>query len=224
MATNKNTTWGSRSKRTSVIALGLVAILAGVAVAYFLKSQKFTNNKAVGGQLTVDATLPLNFEDTPLYPTDAADGGEAAVAKVFTLTNNNTVAVDYKMFATCEECIPDPAVDTTPDAQKARQDKIDQFNDLMVEISVDGYTCPTFDPTKNPDPNLLVGNNCKSYIYQGKLSAMGPNNKQDLGKVADGDSQDYEVRLWLQNDPNNEQPQQVENIWEFFIDAKTPTA
>jgi hypothetical protein len=205
------TSWGSRSKRTSVIALGLVAILAGVAVAYFLTSQKYGGNTAIGGTLTVDATLPLDFSSQPLYPTSDPTGGEAKVEQLFTITNNNTVQVKYQMLATCEECIPDPA--DTPDQADARAEKADQFNHLIVEIATD--------PPKDCSSTLPIIGSCQTYIYRGHLKDM--TTPVELGTIAAGDSGDYSVNLWLEN-VNEAQPQGIQNIWEFLVNAKTPVS
>jgi hypothetical protein len=204
----------NRSKRTSVVALGLVALLAGVAVAYFLTSAKFAGNKAVGGQLTVDVTgLPADFSSEPLYPT-TKNGSDDFATQLFSVTNNNTVPVTYKLFATCEECIPDPA--DTPDEAAARQKKIDQFNNLYVEISLESPpACPTLDSLQNKCP--------VNPHYKGRLADLTPANKMSLGNYEDGASGDFEVHLWL-NNVDSEQPQQIQNIWEFFVDAQTPTS
>ena len=208
MMTQTMSGWGARGKRTSLIALGLVAILAGIAVAYFLTSREFAGNQAVGGALTVDATLPMDFTDEPLYPTaedpappfppslDPPESNFSYAEKEFSIDNNNTVKVTYQLFATCEECIADPA--DTPEQAAARADKVDQFNNLWVQI--------TGGPT----------------TYKGKLADLSPTSPHNLGEIEDGSSTTYTVRLWLQNDPSRAQPQGVQNIWEFFVNAKTP--
>jgi len=218
MATENTQSWGARSKKTSVVALGLVAILAGIAVAYFLTSQRFAGNRAVGGTLSVDATLPIDFSDEPLYPTDDATGNEAYAEKEFTVTNNNTVDVVYQLFATCEECIPDPA--DTEEQAAARADKIDQYNNIYIRI---------FDPAaaglvpigQGTAPQAISGTPAKTY-YSGKLADLTPTSPASLGEIGDGDEHTYTVRIWLANDANRAQPQAVENIWEFFVNAKTP--
>jgi len=218
MATEMKTTWGHRSKKTSVVALGLVAILAGVAVAYFLTSAKFAGNRAVGGQLTVDATLPIDFSETALYPTNS-DGAQDFSDQDFTVTNLNSVKVTYSIFATCEECIPNPA--DTPEQAAARNEKIDQFNNLYIDIQ----TSPA--PTCGPETtvtNALDLTTCGAPIYHGKLADLKPETPAQLGEIAADDEQTYTVKLWLKNDATRAQPQAVENIWEFFINAKTPAS
>ncbi len=235
MNTQASTGWGSRSKRTTVIALGLVAVIAGVAVAYFLTSQKFAGNKALGGTLTVDATLPMDFTDETLYPTSPDPAGPTLTGdtadyideeingapesnwsyaeKEFTIDNNNPVDVTYELYATCEECIPDPA--DTEEAAAARADKADQFNNLFVRIYKPGETCtiPAVDLTCSAS---------ESEVHSGKLSEMTADNPAQLGNIPDGEEVTYTVRLWLQNDETRAQPQGVQNIWEFFVNAKTP--
>lgn len=210
MATENKQTWGARSKKTSVMALALVAILAGVAVAYFLTSQKFGNNRALGGTLSVDATLPMDFSDEALYPVNDPGTNDAYAEKEFTVTNNNSVDVTYQLFATCEECIPDPA--ETPEAAAARADKTDQFNNLYVRIFIPASTGAI----------PIVNNVPESEQYEGKLADLTPTNPAILGNIPDGEEVTYTVRLWLQNDATRAQPQGVENIWEFFVNAKTP--
>lgn len=61
MASETTQVWRRRSKRTTATALGLVAILAGIAVAFFLTNKTYANNLAKGGNLSVDSNLPLNF-------------------------------------------------------------------------------------------------------------------------------------------------------------------
>jgi hypothetical protein len=214
MATEKKQSWGTRSKRTSVVALGLVAILAGVAVAYFLTSQKFANNQAVGGSLTVDATLPIDFTDEPLYPTTKTNSDYQFAEKEFTITNNNSVNTRYQLFATCEECIPDPA--DTPAAADARAQKDDQYKNLMIKI---------FDPAPpSTPPGSIISPPKEKVYYEGKLSDLGPTTPADLGIINTDTDHTFTVRLWLENDATRAQPQAVQNIWEFFVNAKTPAA
>lgn len=217
MATETKKNWGQRSKKTSVVALGLVAILAGVAVAYFLTSEKFAGNKAVGGQLTVDATLPLDFTEGALYPTNA-NGTADYADQDFTVSNLNTVRVGYQLFATCEECIPNPA--DTPAQAAARADKIDQFNNLYVRIAeTPGATCGPETVITDKIPGATA---CGTPIYSGRLADLKADTPANLGQIPAGGDKTYNVRLWLKNDPTRAQPQGVENIWEFFINAKTP--
>jgi hypothetical protein len=211
MATEIMQNWGSRSKKTSVIALGLVAILAGIAVAYFLTSREYAGNQAVGGSLTVDATLPIDFSDEPLYPTNST-GTDDFAEKEFTITNNNTVPATYQLFATCEECITDPA--DTPEQAAARADKVDQFNNLYIKITTAG--------TAGTVPGVPVGSQPEVVHYNGKLADLSPTSPASLGNVNDGDEHTYTVRLWLANDASRAQPQAVQNLWEFFVNAKTP--
>jgi len=251
MATEKNTTWGARSKKTSVIALGLVAILAGVAVAFFLTQKKYPNNKALGGTLTVDATLPLDFTGDELYPTTTGPTGpsdsKAAAEDSFDIDNNNEVTAKYELFATCEECIEDPvekqACDDTqpPDdpntpvnentdptlndpnspackTYQARLDKINQWERLYVKIE-QVVPAGKIGTTEVPDP---LNEGSRTTKYQGRLADLKPIAPADLGQIAPDGTSLYEVTLWLDNDPNNAQPQAVTSIWEFFVNAKTP--
>jgi hypothetical protein len=225
MATEMTMTWGGRSKRTSVVALGLVAILAGIAVAYFLTSEKFAGNTAIGGTLTVDTTLPLDFTSQALYPTDENNPSEdAVVEQLFTITNNNTVAVQYQMFATCEDCIPDPA--DTPAEAEARAERKDQFDHLMVEITSDPpRQCQAF-PFNAAE---LIPNSpkCTAYVYKGHLAAMTApvtlttGGSTNANTVPAGEAHDWSVKLWLAN-VDAEQPQGIQNFWEFHINATTP--
>jgi len=217
MATETKQNWGQRSKKTSVVALGLVAILAGVAVAYFLTSSKFAGNRAVGGQLTVDATLPIDFTETALYPTNS-NGAADYADQDFTVSNLNSVKVKYEIFATCEECIPNPA-DTAEQAD-ARNKKIDQFNNLY--ISIQKSPAPTCGPETTITDQIPNATKCGTPIYQGKLADLSATAPAQLGEIAADGEQTYNVKLWLKNDATRAQPQAVENIWEFFINAKTP--
>jgi len=233
MANEHTTSWGQRGKKTSVVALGLVAILAGVAVAYFLTSQRFGGNSAIGGSLTVNASLPLDYTDEPLYPTNEDGTGDAVVDKDFTVENLNSVKVSYEIFATCEECIPNPA--DTPDDAAARQKKIDQFNQLYVDIQTSpAPTCGDTDKLSNNYPDgevegtntdpLDINKHCGAPIYHGRLADLNGDNKKSLGQIAAGADKTYTVKLWLKNDPNKAQPQEVLNTWEFVINAKTPVS
>ena len=214
MATENKQTWGARSKKTSVVALGLVAILAGVAVAYFLTSQKFANNKALGGTLSVEATLPIDFSAQTLYPVNSRTDGFAD--EEFTVTNNNSVDVTYQLFATCEECIPDPA--DSPEAAAARANKADQFNNLWIRITTAGENCiGEVDLTVNCSPADDV------VVPESRLADLSPTNPANLGLIdGEGGEKTFTIELWLKNDPDRAQPQAVENIWEFFVNAKTP--
>jgi len=235
MATEIKQTWGRRSKHTSVVALGLVAVLAGVAVAYFLTRERFGDNRALGGTLTVDSTLPVDFTGHALYPTNTAANApadsSAVAADEFTITNNNTVNATYSIFATCEECIEDPdevaACTATGNPKSAecqavqrRKDKDAQFKQLYVKISrivppgqLPGELGGGDDPLK-PERS--------EQKYAGRLADMTPDNPKDLGMIDPTVTAQYDVELWLANDPANAQPQGVENDWEFFINAKTP--
>jgi hypothetical protein len=208
------------------MALGLVAILAGVAVAYFLTEVKYTNNQAVGGNLTVESSLPLKFTD-PLYPVNNPDTDGGYSEQTFNITNNNTVPVDYKMFADCAECAIPAGTSATP----AQQDKINQYNHLYIQIDslgTNGTATPCQDPYKTINPlggpvtkGLFP---CPVPLYRGALSQMDATRKVSLTPtaLAKTSAQDFRVRLWLQNDAGQVQPQQVTNVWEFFLDAKTP--
>ncbi|HZQ26547.1 MAG TPA: hypothetical protein VFA94_02505 [Acidimicrobiales bacterium] len=226
--------WTRFSKRTGGVALGLVAILSGVAVAYFLTETTYAGNTAVGGQLTVSSNLPLVWTD-PLYPINNPDTDGGAYSQTMTITNNNTVPVDYKMFASCNECnVP---AGTTP--SQAQADKIDQFNNLYVEIDEMPQTACTppnsvVNPLGGPTTTGLFP--CPGPIYRGPLSGMDATHKQSLTQGANacahegtaacplpaGGSRDFRVRLWLKNDPGRAQPQSVQSIWEFFLDGQTP--
>ncbi|MDQ1446242.1 MAG: hypothetical protein QOI20_2706 [Acidimicrobiaceae bacterium] len=221
MATENKQSWLSRSKKTSTVALGLVAILAGIAVAYFFKAAEFPGNKAVGGTLSVDSSLPVDFSGDPLYPTNA-DGTADFVSQDFDVTNNNTVPVNYSIYATCKECIPDPA--DTPAQAAARNDKIDQFNNLYVDIR--SATPCQYQPAQDIASALAKqqadGTLCK-IVYHGKLADLNPTSPKSLGSIPkDGGSASFTLKLWLKNDATREQPQAVQNIWEFDITAKTP--
>jgi hypothetical protein len=201
MATDQKYGWRARSRRTLAIAVGLVGVLIGVAVAYFLTEASYAGNTATGGQLTVDSSLPLVFNDTPLYPVNIPGQTDSSAAiQTFTIDNNNTVLVDYKLFAACAECqVPDG---TTP--TQAQADKIDQFNNLYVDIAA------------------TTGAPGDASHYTGLLKDLNATNAQDLGSIPAGGSVTYTVKLWLKNDSGRAQPQQVLNSWEFVVDAKTP--
>lgn len=226
MATDTIQTWGQRSKKTSVIALGLVAILAGVAVAYFLTTQAFENNIAKGGALTVEADgLPIDFTGggttchTPtgaaapeqcdvLFPTNAADGGDAALTDGFTISNGNPVETSYILYATCPGC-----TDTTlgDQAQQA-----DQYSNLMVRI-----TETVADPgATNPCTLTQTCPEGEEY-YLGRLADLTASNFANLGKISASGSRGYEVRLWLAN-TDTEQPQTVLSNWTFHVGATLP--
>lgn len=220
MATENKQTWGNRSKKTSVVALGLVAILAGVAVAYFLTTQKYAGNRALGGTLTVDATLPMDFTGQELYPTPTTGTGatsapsdsNAAATDDFTVTNNNAVKATYQLFATCEECIEDPA--DTQEQADARAAKRSQFERLYIRI---------YKPNNTADDIPVIAPGKDDVKYAGRLADLTPDSPAVLGVIdPDGGEANYLVQLWLDNDPNNAQPQGIENIWEFFVSAKTP--
>jgi hypothetical protein len=217
MANNKQS-WGTRGKRTSVIALGLVAILAGVAVAYFLTLQKFENNYAKGGELTVNAEgLPLDFTGDPschtptgtaanpdtcetLFPTNGGASDPAAKTENFAISNENPVETSYIMYATCALCA-------------VNADEQNQFDHLMVQIkgvsTATGLACvPSCPPVTT--------------YYTGRLADLTADNFANLGKVASGATTTYAVTLWLANDQDNVQPQKVLSNWEFFVGATLP--
>jgi hypothetical protein len=197
---SENPGWRSRAKRTTALAVGLVGVLVGVAVAYFLTEAQFGGNTATGGQLTVTSDMPLDFTKDPLYPVNNPGGSTAGAAvQTFTIDNNNTVKVAYKLFATCDQCnVPSG---TTP--TQAQADMIDQFDNLWVSI------------TNNAGATGSVA-------YNGLLKNLNATTSMDLGEIDATKSATYTVKLWLKNDSGRAQPQQVLNSWEFFIDAKTP--
>ena len=206
--------WTRRSKRTTAMALGLVAVLAGVAVAYFLTTYTSAGNAAKGGQLTVTVDgLPLNFTDTPLYPTDAASPQQKAT-KDFGLKNENPVSVSYEIYAACPVCQPDPT-DTAAQATD-RANQLDQFNNLYVKIytQASGGGIPILAPATD------------TVWYTGKLSELTPDKHTKLSPPGGAsanqtDFTTYKVDLWLAN-TDYKQEQNVVNDWTFFIDARTP--
>ncbi|HZQ26548.1 MAG TPA: hypothetical protein VFA94_02510 [Acidimicrobiales bacterium] len=200
MATDPKHGWRVRSKRTMALAVGLVGILIGVAVAYFLTEASFAGNTASGGQLTVTSSLPIDFTSNPLYPVNNPGGTTAGSAPgTFTIDNNNTVTVDYTLYATCVQCaVPNG---TTP--SRAQADQIDQFNNLWVRIT-------------NATGATGAG------TWDAPLKDLNATKSLDLGEIAAGKSAAYSVQLWLKNDSGRAQPQQVLNSWEFVINAKTP--
>jgi len=241
METHSTTTWRARGKRTSVIALGLVAILAGVAVAYFLSTVEFAGNMAKGGNLTVDTgkSLPIDFTgggtacqtpegtDVPsscnvLFPTNNSSDSNgptpatasAAISKPFTIKNGNTVDTAYIIYATCPLC-----TDTT-NAGAAHM--LDQYNHLYVRITKD----------KTPDSELAPGVagcldpaiqcNTDTVEYSGALSKLTAGAAAKLGTITHGTSQTYHVLLWLSNDANEKQPQTVLSNWSFWVGATLP--
>jgi len=250
MATETNKTWGARSKKTSVVALGLVAILAGVAVAFFLTSKKFPNNRALGGTLTVDATLPLDFTGEELYPTTTTPTGpsddKAAAEDSFDIDNNNEVTAKYELFATCEECIDDPVEKAACDATQPADDPttpVDESQDPTLN-DPNSQACQTYQARLNKinqwerlyvkielvDPATRIGTTDvtvpttgkRTQKYNGRLADLKPLAPADLGQIQPDGTALFEVTLWLDNDPNNAQPQAVTSIWEFFVNAKTP--
>ena len=226
MATHSKQTWAQRSKKTSVIALGLVAVLAGVAVAYFLTLDSFENNIAKGGKLTVEADgLPIDFTgggascQTPtgtaapdqcdvLYPTNDANGGSAALSDGFSISNGNPVETSYILYATCPGC-----TDTTL-ADQAQQNE--QYNNLMVDIT------KTAAPAGQTDACRLTST-CPTdeSLYKGKLAELTAATFANLGKIASGGSQNYGVKLWLAN-TDSEQTQTVLSNWTFHVGATLP--
>jgi hypothetical protein len=223
-------TWRTRGKRTSVVALALVAILAGVAVAYFISTQDFANNYAKGGTLSVDQTgLPLDFTSatgdanchqptgTPdgdgcdtLFPVDATTASSASGASKsadFSITNNNPAATTYLLYATCPGCSDTTLAD--------HADQLDQYNHLMINIS--DKKAPITDASWIGQ-QLTPG---KTY-YEGPLAALTAAHPAVLKQLSSAGSQDYTVTLWLLNDPNNVQTQAVLSNWTFSISARTP--
>lgn len=230
MATDTKQTWGQRSKKTSVIALGLVAILAGVAVAYFLTTQDFENNFAKGGELTVNADMDLDFTgggatcQTPtgtpapdgcnvLYPTNDANGGTdgAALVETFTITNDNPVKTSYILWATCPGCTDN----TLGDAAQ----QLDQYDSLMIKIDQVATAA-----TGTGAITCGVNNSCPTdaEVYNGLLSAMTAADFANLGEIAAGGSKAFKATLWLANDVANEQPQMVLSQWTFHVGATLP--
>jgi hypothetical protein len=219
MASETTQSWGRRGKRTSVIALGLVAALAGVAVAYFVAETTVPDNLAKGGTLSVNTDLPMNFTGgtatdcaTPtgtgttgtscdtLYPlTTTTKPSSGAASDSFTVTNNNAVKVAYTLYATCTFCVQNPG---SPEDQ--------QFQNLYIDIRKPaGPSSPTdaLNPPATP-------------VYSGKLADLNADNIKTLDTVNPGADQVYDVTIWLHDD-GTAQPQNVLNNWEFVVDAKT---
>lgn len=230
MATDTQQTWGQRSTKTSVIALALVAILAGVAVAYFLTTRSFTENFAKGGELTVNADMDLDFTgggatcQTPtgtaapdgcnvLYPTNDANGGTdgAALVETFTITNDNPVKTSYILWATCPGCTDTTLVDAAQ--------QLDQYDSLMIKI----------DQVPTPATGITaitcgIGSSCPTNVevYNGLLSAMTAADYANLGEIVAGGSKAFKATLWLSNDVDNVQPQMVLSQWTFHVGATLP--
>jgi hypothetical protein len=223
-------TWRTRGKRTSVVALALVAILAGVAVAYFISTQNFANNYAKGGTLSVDQSgLPMDFTSATgdpnchqptgtadpdscdtLFPVDAttaSSAGTAAKKADFSITNNNPAATTYLLYASCPGCS-----DTTLADQA---DQLDQYNHLMINISDKAAAFPAGTIA------TLTGSTPKTY-FEGHLADLTAAHPAVLKQLTSAGSQDYEVTMWLLNDPQNVQTQAVLSNWTFSVSARTP--
>lgn len=233
-------TWRNRSKRASVIALGLVAALAGVAVAYFLTDKPFPGNYARGGELQVENDvdgLPIDFTGGGascqtasgssvssdscelLYPTNNttdADGPKASdsaaeLKETFTITNNNPVKAAYVLSASCPTCT-DPTLYASP---QAFDDAVNQWDHLYVRVIKKA-------PAAGTIPTCFTDCPTDDVVYAGRLADM--TTAVNLGAISPGTTNTvtYDVVLWLANDPQQVQPQKILTNFEFKVGATLP--
>ncbi|MGI8792705.1 MAG: hypothetical protein ACR2H3_05950 [Acidimicrobiales bacterium] len=195
MNNEKTQRFTKRSRRTAVIAAGLVAILAGVAVAFFLTTQATPNNTVTGGALTVTTDgLPLAFTDQDLYPTNPVTPSAGAIVETtFEVTNLNPVKVSYLLHTACTNCT---------DASAS-----DQWDNLYIRITKD---------SASPTAPLLG-----TPVYEGKIADLNESNAANLGSLDADGSQGYTVEMWL-CDSGSEQPQNIQSIFDVLVSAKTP--
>lgn len=93
-----------RGRRIGGVAIVLIALLVGVAFAFFITRQTFANNTVTGGSLKVTSEgLPLDFAGKPVFPTTAKNPSYT-VKDEFKVTNNNPVVTGYLLSAACSEC------------------------------------------------------------------------------------------------------------------------
>lgn len=196
-------------RRSPGLVAALVAVLAGVAVAWFLASQDFGGNSASGGTLTVDSNLAtdqLAFGSSAagqgMYPTND-EGTIATQYKVdsFNITNNNPVTVSYDLAARCglkdpgKRTVEDPAAPVTP----CDADQLAQFEQIFVAIR-QGSTV----------------------VYQGPLADLQPDALAQAITIDAGQAKTFNVRAWLNNLEDTEQPQGVVTPFIITITAETP--
>ena len=228
-----DTTTRGRARRVTGIAAGFVALLAGVAVAYFLTANDFGGNSATGGTLTVTSSLdadPLNYGGTGLYPTSETDPSNTKT-DTFSITNNNPVQVTYELTA---ECAEQAAGQAGRDAGSTPCDaaELAQYDDLFIEIrSIAG------DPDLGPiDESELEGQDEFCNPAESVLETCEdgtPSTVYYSGYLADlvaegniaipaGQAKNLEAEIWLVNDENAEQAQGVVTPFVLTVSAKTP--
>lgn len=193
-------------RRTPGIAAALVAILAGVAVAWFLSMNDFGGNSATGGTLTVDSNLDnqqLVFGSSAagqgMYPTN--DEGTIATqykTDSFNITNNNPVTVVYELAARCGLKAPGKKPVTNADVTACNASEAAQFAEIYIAIR-DGSTV----------------------VYQGSLANLAGGHPA-ISLIA-GQAKTFSVRAWLNNLETVEQEQGVTTPFIMTITAKTPS-
>lgn len=228
-----DTTTRGRARRVGGIAAGFIALLAGVAVAYFLTANDFGGNSATGGTLTVTSSLdsdPLNYGGTGLYPTSETDPSNTKT-DTFSITNNNPVQVTYQLTAACAE---QAAGQAGRDAGATPCDPTEQaqYEDLYIEIRdvagqddlgpMDESEIEGQDEVCNPlesAADLCTDAPTPVVHYSGYLSEL-----IDAGniEIAAGQAKNLEAELWLVNDENAEQAQGVVTPFVITVSAKTP--
>jgi hypothetical protein len=188
------------------LSAATAAILAGVAVAYFLARGEVNNNRVTGGTLVAATFDPLTFGDERLFPTDDDRGGQAAVEDSFELENTNPVRVSFDLVVRCDR-------EEFPTGHAACDEPGNQFDNLMIEIS-DPPAPPGLLPGIPPRPAPTVH-------YSGPLSGLIAGEFRVVLEA--GAARTFDVRMWLRN-INEEQPQNVTTVWTFLVEARTPPA
>jgi hypothetical protein len=209
----------TRMKR---IGWGLVimAVLGGAAYAAFQNEESKGGGSVTSGSLRsqVDG-LPLDFKDAAgnqqvLYPT-TSDGKEGFISDTFTVTNPNKVSVSYSIWAICKSTTCTSGTDQNV-----------QYQQLWIDVAPEGRFAHAPTESAAPSvPNVLgqaEGATAPApFVYHGKLADLMQIKAAALGTLDPNIAKTFVVKLWLKQDPNAAQKQNVTSEWDFKLATRT---
>lgn len=238
-------TRGRSMRRTTAGILAIAALAAGIAVAFFLSSEEFTGQNADTGVLAVAAALNQDQSYAQdMFPKEEEPADDPASdfgAPFGSGPEGETIAYDVKIENNSFVCSQDGTV--TGDNGTPTDPNDDPPADQTLTVGANcGYgTSNTYalddevqikiysidDAADNASAGLGLN---KTEHYNGPLSGLvfDPDTGEgggldELIVVEDGQNVTVYFKVWL-DDADHQQPQATAIVWDFLVEARTPSA